>query len=315
MAGRTIEETARIVHSSKSSVVAVKKTLGTKLHHLQRGRKPILTYREIEDLKIQCMSDKCLVAADCITYCWDIFGKKVSRTTVMNCLKAVGVTSRVSKKKPLISSANRKKRISFAKSHIDYNFSNVIVADEVPISTRTLLAPRRHLGTEETRNRVVIGKMSNVSASIWACFSRDGPGPISVFSGALTAKRYQAMLKENFVDYYNALDNFDKNISYLHDNASIHKAESTMRFFEEKGIILIPIPPYSPDLNPIENVWKYLKEMIFRNTSNFPNIAEITVAAKAAWANLPVELCRTLMDSMNNRCHLIIQKRGAITRY
>ena len=70
MAGRTIEETARIVHSSKSSVVAVKKTLGTKLHHLQRGRKPILTYREIEDLKIQCMSDKCLVAADCITYCW-----------------------------------------------------------------------------------------------------------------------------------------------------------------------------------------------------------------------------------------------------
>ena len=56
--------------------------------------------------------------------------------------------------------------------------------------------------------------MSNTSASLWACFSRDGPGPISDFSGALTAKTYQAMLKENFVDYYNTLDNFDRNISY-----------------------------------------------------------------------------------------------------
>jgi hypothetical protein len=159
MARRTVEETARIVHSSKSSAVAAKKTLGTKMHPLQRGRKPILTDREIEDLKFQCLSDKCLIAADCITYCWDIFGKKVSRTTVMNCLKAVGVTSRVSKIKPLIGSANRKKRFSFAKSHIDHNLSNLIVANEVPISTRTLLAPRRHLGTEETRNRVVHGKL------------------------------------------------------------------------------------------------------------------------------------------------------------
>jgi hypothetical protein len=52
MARKTIEEIARIAHCSNSSVVAVKKTLGTKMHPLQRGRKPILTYREIEDLKI-----------------------------------------------------------------------------------------------------------------------------------------------------------------------------------------------------------------------------------------------------------------------
>ena len=77
------------------------------------------------------------------------------------------------------------------------------------------------------------------------------------------------MLKENFVDYYNTLNNFDRNISYLHDNTSIHKAESTQRFFEQKGITLIPIPRYSPDLNLIENVWKYLKEKIFENSGNF----------------------------------------------
>jgi hypothetical protein len=101
----------------------------------------------------------------------------------------------------------------------------VIVADEVPISARTLLAPRRHLGTEETRNRVVHGKMSNTSASLWACFSRDDPGPISDFLGALTAKRYQAMLKENFVDYYNTLNNFDRNI---------HICMTTRRFTRQR---------------------------------------------------------------------------------
>jgi len=43
------------------------------------------------------------------------------------------------------------------------------------------------------------------------------------------------------------------------DNARIHKAKLTTGKAEELGIFLIPLPPYSPDLQPIEFGWKDLK--------------------------------------------------------
>jgi hypothetical protein len=59
----------------------------------------------------------------------------------------------------------------------------------------------------------------------------------------------------------------------------------------------------------------YLKDRIFATTNDYPSAADITVAAEAAWANLPLDLCHSLMDSMHNRCKLIIEKHGVITRY
>ena len=46
------------------------------------------------------------------------------------------------------------------------------------------------------------------------------------------------------------------------DNFRSHKAEVTRRKAEELGIRLTYLPPYSPDLNPIEQVWRCLKREI-----------------------------------------------------
>jgi transposase len=39
------------------------------------------------------------------------------------------------------------------------------------------------------------------------------------------------------------------------DNASYHKSERLLKLFHSYKISLIFLPPYSPDLNPIENLW------------------------------------------------------------
>jgi len=46
------------------------------------------------------------------------------------------------------------------------------------------------------------------------------------------------------------------------DNASFHKSKKTKELIERAGCELIFLPPYSPDLNPIEKVWANLKKKI-----------------------------------------------------
>lgn len=51
-------------------------------------------------------------------------------------------------------------------------------------------------------------------------------------------------------------------IGVILDNARIHIASAVKKRAAELGIILIYLPPYSPDLNPIEFGWKDLKRSL-----------------------------------------------------
>ena len=43
------------------------------------------------------------------------------------------------------------------------------------------------------------------------------------------------------------------------DNCSIHHVDYVRDFITDSGILLMFLPPYSPDLNPIESVFGFLK--------------------------------------------------------
>jgi hypothetical protein len=47
-----------------------------------------------------------------------------------------------------------------------------------------------------------------------------------------------------------------------HDNASIHTAKAVQEWFKDHAIPISNWPPYSPDLNLIENGWFCLKNKI-----------------------------------------------------
>lgn len=49
------------------------------------------------------------------------------------------------------------------------------------------------------------------------------------------------------------------------DNASFHKSQESQRLIEEAGCKILFLPPYSPDLNPIEIFWANFKKMVQAN--------------------------------------------------
>ena len=68
---------------------------------------------------------------------------------------------------------------------------------------------------------------------------------------------------------------YDKNIplAFFIDNASWHKTLKVQEYCENNNITLLFLPPYSPQFNPIERIWSFLKSKIrqrfFRTTKIF----------------------------------------------
>lgn len=57
------------------------------------------------------------------------------------------------------------------------------------------------------------------------------------------------------------------------DNAAFHKSQNTLELVNTAGCELVFLPPYSPDLNPIEKFWANLKKKIRNNINTFGSLA------------------------------------------
>lgn len=76
-------------------------------------------------------------------------------------------------------------------------------------------------------------------------------------------------------------------------------------------------PPYSPDLNPIENLWALLKAEILKRyleLMHLPN-SESTLdlllkAAREAWEDLDIEIFKHLSETMPHRVTDVIKYEG-----
>lgn len=56
------------------------------------------------------------------------------------------------------------------------------------------------------------------------------------------------------------------------DNAAFHRSQKTKDLIESVGCRLIFLPPYSPDLNPIEKFWANMKRWIKDQISEFTEL-------------------------------------------
>lgn len=77
-----------------------------------------------------------------------------------------------------------------------------------------------------------------------------------------------ALEVEHFIERLLEINN-DKKVYIILDNAKPHTASSIKQLeqIHENKLKLLYLPPYSPELNPQENVWNILKKYIYRPSS------------------------------------------------
>lgn len=69
-------------------------------------------------------------------------------------------------------------------------------------------------------------------------------------------------------------------IVVIWDGAPWHRARLVQEAATELGFFLLPLPAYSPDLNPIEGLWKWMREEVTRNHCH-PTMRALFDACKA----------------------------------
>ncbi|MDD5308051.1 MAG: IS630 family transposase [Deltaproteobacteria bacterium] len=96
-------------------------------------------------------------------------------------------------------------------------------------------------------------------------------GTVITMLGALTCEGMKAMMTvegatttEVFETYVKCvlLPSLDPGDVVVLDNLGAHRAGSVRHLFREAGVRLKYLPPYSPDLNPIEMAWAKLKQYL-----------------------------------------------------
>ncbi len=100
---------------------------------------------------------------------------------------------------------------------------------------------------------------------------------------------------------------------FQHDNDSKHTAKATKEWLKKKHIKVQEWPSQSPDLNPIENLWRELKVRVAkRQPRNFNDMERI---CKEEWDKIPPEKCANLVPNYKKRLTSVNANKGFATKY
>lgn len=99
----------------------------------------------------------------------------------------------------------------------------------------------------------------------------------------------------------------------MQDNAPCHTAKKVKTFLDEEEVETMRWPPQSPDLNPIENIWKIVGERAQLQCSK--NQEELWQCLHAKWSAITPAFCKKLVDSCAKKCQEVINSKGLFTKY
>ena len=131
---------------------------------------------------------------------------------------------------------------------------NLVFVDEM--GTHTSLAPLYGYSPRGQRAFFKIPRNRGTNTTLLSSMSSEGMGPSMVIEGSTTKEVFEA-----YVEHFVAPTLRTGQVVVM-DNLSAHKGERVKKFIEDRGCELLHLPPYSPDLNPIEEAFSKVKRLL-----------------------------------------------------
>lgn len=134
--------------------------------------------------------------------------------------------------------------------------SRFVFVDEM--GSNTSLSPLYGWSMVGERLRAQAPRNWGKNVTLISSMSLAGMGPSVAVDGATTRAVFEAYVEQALVP------SLRPGQVVVMDNLSAHKGERTRLLIEERGCELIYLPPYSPDMNPIEEAFSKVKGLMRR---------------------------------------------------
>ena len=240
-----------------------------------------------------------------------------STRTIDRTLQEAGLFGRIALHKRDYNAEELRKRLSFA-DYEGIDWTKVLFSDEKIFwgyGHNGRVVVRRPVGESLNPKYCAHKQAHPVKLNVWACFSAYGQGAIEIFKDTMDAAKLRGFLKKHLKSV--GMEHFCKERMnqwyFLHDNAATFRSKDTTDWMFNNGIQCLDLPPYSPDLNPIENLWSILAEAVEQYEAE--DVEQLEQVIMTEWKNLKVQTMAKLATSMPARCAVVKLVKGWHTKY
>jgi transposase len=281
------------------------------------GRKPKLSSEEMERIVDVAIEESKQTPRE-IRHLLDL---DCSDRTVRRVLDEAGLFGRITRVAPPLKPEHIRKRLSYAEGYGNWTpqqWNSVLWSDEMSIA----VGPQgehwcqRLINDEWNPDNVMEKEKHPDKVHVWGCFSGEyGVGEIHVFDENLDAELMKEILNKHLLQSARPFlsQSPPAHWWFQQDNDPKHTSKPVKKWIAMKGIDCLEWPPYSPDLNPIENLWAKLKKRV--ETENATNKKELTEAVIKQWSKIEDSFCSKLVASIPHRLDCVVRNAGAMTGY
>ena len=135
-----------------------------------------------------------------------------------------------------------------------------------------------------------------------------------MFTKTIHAKHGCWILCKNINRKFNEMRSIDgKNWELQFDNDPKHKSKLAQEYLKKHKIVALEWPPYSQDLNPIENIWGIMVAKLRKK--NISTQSELIELVNQEWEKIDQEQIDNWIDSMSGRIIEWIDHDGDKIKY
>ena len=187
------------------------------------------------------------------------------------------------------------------------NFYDIFFTDETsfyldyPVGARWL----------KDHDYLIFSKKKGRKIGAWVAINANGKTSLYLYEMNFNTENYLKVLEEAVEEMKEITSS--ETLYLQMDNARYHWATEALEFYLEKNIKVIDWPPYSPDLNPIENTWAIMKQKLDgRKSATMTSLKnELYNICGILEEGLVKKTCISIYDIIND----CLNAEGGLTNY
>ena len=165
-----------------------------------------------------------------------------------------------------------RKEFKFAEKYVDQpsTWPSVIFSDDAflfPYKSGKLFI-RRYPGEKAIPFYEMYDRWDPRTVKVWGCIGVNGVGPLVRFEDTIDNTTYLEILEGYLLKAFPKLRGTSSRpgaLIFQDDNAKPHRTVNLINWFKAHHVQTLNWPSWSPDLNPIENLWGIIQDRLYNN--------------------------------------------------